>query len=132
MRASIAISAALAFFATTFVSAAPAAKTAVVAAADCNPSYNVPSSTPCFTACNVVSGQEWVPGWTMDHTSPKFIPSLTLMCNKTAPEYRKFMTKAGTCMAQCTSDDPESFNKEFQGACAWWNAHKDAGNCVGA
>jgi hypothetical protein len=120
MHSAIAFSALLAFIASA-VSAAPAA---VAAAANCNPSYNVASSTPCFTACNVVAGQEWVPGWTMDSTSALFIPSLTLMCTKTAPEYRSFMTKAGTCMAQCTADDPEKFNAEFAGACAWWATHK--------
>jgi hypothetical protein len=123
MRATIVISALVAFIATS-VSAAPAA-----AVADCNPSYNVASSTPCFTACNVVAGQQWVPGWTMDHTSPKFIASLSLMCTKTAPEYRQFMTNAGTCMAKCTNDDPELFNKEFAGACAWWTANKDKTLC---
>lgn len=123
MHATIAFSALVALIASSVVSAAPV---------DCNPSYNVPTSTPCFTACNVVAGQEWVPGWTMDHNSPNFIPSLTLMCDKTAPAYRSFMTKAGTCMAQCKNDDPELFNKEFAGACAWWKTHKDAGNCVGA
>ncbi|KAL7308176.1 hypothetical protein PS15m_012062 [Mucor circinelloides] len=120
MRASIAFSAVLAFVASS-VSAAPSAR----ATTDCNPSYNVPSSTPCFTACNVAAGQTWVPGWTMDSTSPLFIDSLSLMCTKTGPNYIKFMTAAGTCMAKCTSDDPELFNKEFAGACAWWAVHKD-------
>lgn len=120
MRASIAFSAALALVA-SFVSAAPSPR----ATTDCNPSYNVPSSTPCFTACNVAAGQTWVPGWTMDSTSPLFIDSLSLMCTKTGPNYIKFMTAAGTCMAKCTGDDPESFNKEFAGACAWWADHKN-------
>lgn len=42
MRTTIAISAAIATFATTAL------------AADCNPSYNTPASTECYTACNVV------------------------------------------------------------------------------
>ena len=118
MRATLAISALVAFVAS--VSAAPAAK-----ATNCNPSYNVAPSTPCFLACNVAAGQDYVTGWTMDSTSPKFVPSLAIMCNKTGPNYRNFMTKAGTCMAKCTNDDPELFNKEFSGACAWWNVHKN-------
>lgn len=117
MRA-IAISALVAFVAS--VSAAPGAKRA-----DCNPTYNVPTSTPCFTACNVAAGQDYLTGWTMDHTSPLFVSSLAIMCNKTGPNYRAFMTKAGTCMSKCTGDDPELFNQEFQGACAWWNVHKN-------
>lgn len=60
----------------------------------------------------------------MDHTSPNFIPSLTLMCNKGTSEYLAFMSKAGMCMAAC-SDDPELFNAEFAGACAWWATHKN-------
>jgi hypothetical protein len=116
MRASIAISALVAFVASS-VSAAPAAT-------DCNPTYNVAPSTPCFTQCNVDAGQEWVPGWTMDSTSPYFISSLALMCTKTGPYYRAFMTKAGTCMSKCTGDDPELFNVEFRDACAWWAEHK--------
>lgn len=43
MRSSIAISAAIATFATSAF------------AANCNPSYNVAPSTECYTACNVVS-----------------------------------------------------------------------------
>lgn len=60
----------------------------------------------------------------MDHTSSNFIPSLTLMCNKGTSEYLAFMSKAGMCMAGC-SDDPELFNAEFAGACAWWAIHKN-------
>jgi hypothetical protein len=120
MRATIAISTLVAFVASS-VSAAPAAT-------NCNPSYNVAPSTPCFTNCNVVAGQEWVPGWTTDSTSPLFISSLALMCNKTGPNYRSFMTKAGTCMSKCAGDDPELFNAEFRDACAWWAVHKN-GTC---
>jgi hypothetical protein len=39
------------FLAASLVNAAPAAR----AAADCNPSYDVASSTECITNCNVVS-----------------------------------------------------------------------------
>lgn len=60
----------------------------------------------------------------MDHTSSNFIASLTLMCNKGTSEYLAFMSKAGMCMAGCT-DDPELFNAEFAGACAWWAIHKN-------
>lgn len=120
MRASIAISALVAFVASS-VSAAPAAAKAT----NCNPSYAVPTSTPCFTACNVAAGQTYVSGWTMDPNSPLFVSSLAVMCNKTGPNYRAFMTSAGTCMAKCTGDDPEKFNAEFSGACAWWNTHKN-------
>lgn len=60
----------------------------------------------------------------MDHTSPNFLASLTLMCNKGTSEYLAFMSKAGMCMAGC-SDDPELFNAEFAGACAWWAIHKN-------
>ncbi|KAL7325210.1 hypothetical protein PS15p_207726 [Mucor circinelloides] len=113
MRSTIAISAAIATFATSAF------------AANCNPSYNVPGSTECFTACNVKNGQKWVPGWTMDHTSELFLDSLALMCNKSGPNYGSFMAAAGMCMAGCTGDDPELFNAEFAGACAWWNTHKN-------
>lgn len=61
----------------------------------------------------------------MDHTSKDFLPSLALMCNKSGPNYMTFMTNAGMCMAACAGDDPNLFNAEFQGACAWWNTHKD-------
>jgi hypothetical protein len=117
MRASIAISTLVAFVASA-VSAAPATT-------NCNPTYNVPTSTPCFTACNVAAGQTYVAGWTMNPTSPLFVSSLAIMCNKTGPNYRAFMTTAGMCMAKCTGDDPELFNAEFAGACAWWNQHKN-------
>lgn len=60
----------------------------------------------------------------MDHTSPNFIASLTLMCNKGTSEYLAFMSKAGLCMAGC-SDDQALFNNEFAGACAWWAEHKN-------
>lgn len=60
----------------------------------------------------------------MDHTSPNFIKSLTLMCNKGTSEYLAFMSKAGMCMAGCP-DDQALFNNEFAGACAWWAQHKD-------
>lgn len=60
----------------------------------------------------------------MDHTSPNFIPSLTLMCNKGTSEYLAFMSKAGMCMAGCP-DDQALFNNEFAGACAWWAEHKN-------
>jgi hypothetical protein len=62
-------------------------------------------------------------GWTIDHTSPKFLDSLKLMCTKGTPEYTAFMTKAGMCMAGC-KDDPELFNAEFAGACGWYAQHK--------
>ncbi|KAK4509030.1 uncharacterized protein ATC70_007379 [Mucor velutinosus] len=113
MRSAIAISAAIATFATSAF------------AANCNPSYNTPGSTECFTKCNVNAGQKWVPGWTMDHTSELFLDSLALMCNKSGPNYGSFMATAGMCMARCTGDDPELFNAEFAGACAWWNTHKN-------
>ncbi|KAI9344726.1 hypothetical protein BD770DRAFT_397381 [Pilaira anomala] len=119
MRSAIAFSAVLAFVASA-VSAAPA----TAAATNCNPSYNVAPSTTCFTGCNVQAGQKYVTGWTMDSTSPLFIQSLAVMCEKTSPNYRAFMTTAGTCMAACTGDDPELFNAEFQGACAWYAQHK--------
>ncbi|KAI8970310.1 hypothetical protein BDF20DRAFT_826256 [Mycotypha africana] len=114
MRNSLVICAAIA----TFVSSA-------AAAVDCNPSYNVPPSTTCFTNCNIQTGQKWVPGWTMDHTSPLFLDSLALMCNKAGPNYMNFMTNAGMCMAKCTGDDPDLFTAEFTAACAWWNKHKN-------
>ena len=60
----------------------------------------------------------------MDHTSSNFLASLTLMCNKGTSEYLAFMSKAGMCMAACT-DNPELFNAEFAGACAWWAIHKN-------
>lgn len=120
MRATIAISTLVAFV-TSSVSAAPAAR----AATDCNPTYDVAPSTTCFTNCNTVAGQVFVPGWTMDSASPLFIASLEIMCDKTSANYRTFMTNAGTCMAQCTGDDPELFNAEFRDACAWWAIHKD-------
>ncbi|KAI9281497.1 hypothetical protein BY458DRAFT_486898 [Sporodiniella umbellata] len=111
----------------SFTVAAVASATLVASAlaANCNPSYNVPGSGECYTNCNVQAGQKYVPGWTMDHTSELFIKSISVMCNKTGPDYRNFMTAAGTCMAACKNDDPEQFNKEFQGACAWWKTHKN-------
>ncbi|CAO3610744.1 unnamed protein product [Mucor hiemalis] len=112
MRSTIAIAAAATFASTAL-------------AANCNPSYNVAPSTACFTKCNVDKGQKWVPGWTMDSKSEKFLDSLALMCNKSGPNYGSFMAAAGMCMAGCTGDDPELFNKEFAGACAWWGTHKN-------
>ncbi|ORE02472.1 hypothetical protein BCV72DRAFT_297726 [Rhizopus microsporus var. microsporus] len=113
MRSTIAISAvAVSLFTSAF-------------AANCNPSYNVPGSGECYTNCNIKAGQKFVPGWTMDHTSELFIKSLTVMCDKSGPNYASFMTTAGICMAGCKDSDPEDFNKEFAGACAWWNAHKN-------
>ncbi|KAI9281513.1 hypothetical protein BY458DRAFT_574888 [Sporodiniella umbellata] len=94
-------------------------------AANCNPSYNVPGSGECYTNCNIKAGQKYVPGWTMDHTSELFLKSLAIMCNKSGPNYGMFMTTAGICMAGCKNDDPEQFNKEFAGACGWWNTHKN-------
>ncbi|KAG2236094.1 hypothetical protein BDF21DRAFT_398695 [Thamnidium elegans] len=116
MHAAIAFSAVIAFVASA-VSAAPAAA--------CNPSYNVAPSTPCFLGCNVAAGQQYVPGWTMDNTSPLFLDSLKLMCTKGTPEYTGFMTAAGTCMMTCSGDDPALFFAEFSNACAWYAAHKD-------
>ncbi|KAL9551467.1 hypothetical protein MBANPS3_004257 [Mucor bainieri] len=108
----------------TLAIAVVAAAAVAVSAEDCNPSYNVPTSGTCFTNCNVNAGNTFVSGWTMDHTSPNFIPSLTLMCNKGTAEYLAFMSKAGMCMASCT-DDQALFNNEFAGACAWWAEHKN-------
>ncbi|KAI8882177.1 hypothetical protein K501DRAFT_273902 [Backusella circina FSU 941] len=121
------------FLAASLVNAAPTAR----ATTDCNPSYNVAGSTECFTNCNIASittvlfiylfaaGNAFVPGWTMDSTSPLFIDSLELMCDRNGTNYRTFMTNAGMCMASCTGDDPELFNAEWSGACAWWAEHKD-------
>lgn len=122
MRFTSIVASALLSIAASSVNAAPLE---VRQTTDCNPSYDVAPSTPCFTNCNVVAGQTWVPGWTMDHTSPLFLSSLALMCNKTGPNYRAFMTAAGTCMAGCSGDDPTLFAQEFAGACAWWAIHKD-------
>jgi hypothetical protein len=72
-----------------------------------------------------MAGQDFVPGWTMDHTSPKFLDSLKLMCTKGTSEYMAFMTKAGMCMTRCTNDPQELFINEFAGACGWYSAHKD-------
>ncbi|KAI9357889.1 hypothetical protein BD770DRAFT_472718 [Pilaira anomala] len=108
----------------TSIALAIVAATAVVAK-DCNPSYNVAPSTECFTGCNEKAGSSIVPGWTMDHTSEKFLDSLKLMCTKTTAEYTQFMTTAGMCMIACAGDDPELFNKEFAGACAWYAEHKN-------
>ncbi|KAI8087055.1 uncharacterized protein B0P05DRAFT_465858, partial [Gilbertella persicaria] len=113
MRPTLAISVAIATLASTAL------------AADCNPSYNIASSTECYTNCNVKAGQKYVDGWTMDHTSPLFLDSLAIMCNKSGPNYGSFMTTAGICMTSCAGDDPELFNKEFASACAWWNEHKN-------
>ncbi|GAN03003.1 hypothetical protein MAM1_0032c02453 [Mucor ambiguus] len=108
----------------TLAIAAVAAAAIAVSAEDCNPSYNVATSGTCFTNCNVNAGNSFVSGWTMDHTSPNFISSLTLMCNKGTSEYLAFMSKAGMCMAGCP-DDQSLFNNEFAGACAWWAEHKN-------
>ncbi|CEP16986.1 hypothetical protein [Parasitella parasitica] len=78
---------------------------------------DLPSASP------IQAGQEWVSGWTMNFSSPLFLDSLKLMCTKYTADYMPFMTKAGTCMAACTSDDPEYFNAEFAGACAWYAQH---------
>ncbi|KAI9337090.1 hypothetical protein BD770DRAFT_300421, partial [Pilaira anomala] len=94
-------------------------------AADCNPSYNVAPSTECFTACNVKAGQKFVPGWTMDSKSELFVKSLTVMCDKSSSNYGSFMATAGMCMVACAGDDPELFNAEWAGACAWWADHKN-------
>ncbi|CEP12857.1 hypothetical protein [Parasitella parasitica] len=104
--------------------AAVAVVAVAVYAEDCNPSYDVPTSGTCFTNCNINAGNTFLSGWTMDHTSPNFITSLSLMCNKGTSEYLAFMSKAGMCMAGCP-DDPELFNSEFAGACAWWAIHKN-------
>ncbi|CAO3683055.1 unnamed protein product [Rhizopus stolonifer] len=94
-------------------------------AANCNPSYNVAGSGECYTNCNIKAGEKYVSGWTMDYTSELFIKSLSIMCNKTGPNYTSFMTTAGICMAGCTESNPDDFNNEFAGACAWWNVHKN-------
>ncbi|GAA5797031.1 hypothetical protein HPULCUR_002409 [Helicostylum pulchrum] len=109
----------------TSIAIAVVAAAATAVSADCNPSYNVPTSTPCFTACNVKAGSAVVSGWTMDSSSEKFIPSLAVMCNKGTDQYRDFMTVAGMCMMKCAGDDPELFNAEFAGACAWYGSHKN-------
>ncbi|KAG2233456.1 hypothetical protein INT48_008862 [Thamnidium elegans] len=109
----------------TSIAIAIVAAAATAVSADCNPSYNVPTSTPCFTACNVKAGSAVVPGWTMDSSSENFLPSLKLMCTKNVPAFTEFMTVAGTCMMGCAGDDPELFNAEFAGACAWYASHKD-------
>ncbi|KAI9273311.1 hypothetical protein EDC94DRAFT_644577 [Helicostylum pulchrum] len=109
----------------TSIAIAIVAAAATAVSADCNPSYNVPTSTPCFTGCNVKAGSAVVSGWTMDSSSEKFIPSLAVMCNKGTDQYRNFMTVAGTCMMTCAGDDPELFNAEFAGACAWYGSHKN-------
>lgn len=114
MHSAIAFSAVIAFVAS-----------AVSAATNCNPSYNVPASTPCFLGCNVAAGQQHVTGWTMDSTSPLFLDSLKLMCTKGTPAYTSFMTAAGMCMMTCTGDDPNLFFTEFAGACAWYGEHKN-------
>ncbi|KAI8971509.1 hypothetical protein BDF20DRAFT_884888 [Mycotypha africana] len=101
-----------------------AAAATVVSSQDCNPSYNVPSSSECFTNCNTQAGSKYVAGWTMDHTSENFLPSLKLMCTKGTSEYLAFMTQAGMCMAKCP-DDPTLFSNEFAGACAWYEQHKN-------
>ncbi|KAG1138502.1 hypothetical protein G6F37_010472 [Rhizopus arrhizus] len=112
---------------TTFVISATTAAVLVTSAlaSNCNPSYNVPTSGECYTSCNIKAGENYVHGWTMDHTSELFIESLSIMCNKTGPNYIKFMTTAGMCMAACKDSNPDDFNNEFAGACAWWNVHKN-------
>ncbi|GAA5806882.1 hypothetical protein MFLAVUS_000230 [Mucor flavus] len=97
---------------------------ATAVSAVCNPSYNVTTSGECFTGCNVEAGNNFLPGWTMDPASDKFIPSLKLMCSKGTVQYTAFMTKAGMCMMKCT-DPQELFNNEFAGACGWYAEHKD-------
>ncbi|KAI9485256.1 MAG: hypothetical protein EXX96DRAFT_471815 [Benjaminiella poitrasii] len=119
---------------TTTKTTTKAAATTTSAATNCNPSYNVPGSTECYTNCNIQAGQKWVSGWTMDHTSPLFLDSLALMCDRTGANYGSFMATAGMCMAGCTGDDPELFNQEWASACAWWAEHKadtcDAGTAT--
>ncbi|KAI8988847.1 hypothetical protein BDB01DRAFT_757532 [Pilobolus umbonatus] len=95
-----------------------------VAAQNCNPTYNVAGSGECFTGCNIKAGQAYYKDWTMDSTSPHFIPSLQVMCTKGNPVYTAFMTSAGMCMMSC-KDDQDLFNKEFAGACAWYAEHKN-------
>ncbi|GAA5806879.1 hypothetical protein MFLAVUS_000227 [Mucor flavus] len=109
----------------TSIAIAIVAASATAVSANCNPSYNVPTSTPCFTACNVKAGSAVVSGWTMDSSSAKFIPSLNVMCNKGTAQYTEFMTVAGMCMMTCAGDDPELFKAEFAGACAWHASHKN-------
>ncbi|KAI7901601.1 uncharacterized protein BX663DRAFT_418034, partial [Cokeromyces recurvatus] len=95
-----------------------------VSAQNCNPTYNVASSGECFTNCNIKTGQKYLSGWTMDHTSPLFIDSLNLMCTKGTAEYLAFMSEAGICMSRCP-DNPALFADEFAGACAWYAQHKN-------
>ncbi|KAG1315124.1 hypothetical protein G6F64_000906 [Rhizopus arrhizus] len=95
----------------------------VLSTQDCNPTYDTPSAGPCFADCNEKAGKTFFSDWTNDKSSPQFLKSLTLMCQKGTSDYTSFMTKAGICMVSCAN--PELFNAEFAGACAWWQAHKD-------
>ncbi|KAG0847785.1 hypothetical protein G6F17_012223 [Rhizopus arrhizus] len=67
----------------------------VLSAQDCNPTYDTPSAGSCFADCNEKAGKTFFSDWTNDKSSPQFLKSLTLMCQKGTSDYTSFMTKAG-------------------------------------
>ncbi|KAI9301479.1 hypothetical protein BJ944DRAFT_271450 [Cunninghamella echinulata] len=102
------------------------AATTYVAAQSCNSSFNVTSTGECIQKCSIDAGKSIDPNYNLNPSSPNFIKSVGLFCNKQNSDYIAFMTKAGTCWTGCDKASQDAYTKvEFPATCQWYQAHKD-------
>ncbi|KAI8065521.1 hypothetical protein BC940DRAFT_276144 [Gongronella butleri] len=98
----------------------------VVAAQNCNPSWNVTSAGTCMDNCAIQAGSAVMPNFSLNSTSADFVSSLAVECDRANINYVAFMTKAGTCWLGCPKDEQNDYTQRaFNQTCAWYKAHKD-------
>ncbi|KAI9491728.1 hypothetical protein BDB00DRAFT_746836, partial [Zychaea mexicana] len=99
---------------------------AALAAANCNPSYDVAEPGPCVKECKIKAGQDMWAQWTDDPASADFIESLSYKCERGTPAYTTYMTQSGMCVMNCSADEQADYgNREHADSCAWYQEHKD-------
>ncbi|ORX51945.1 hypothetical protein DM01DRAFT_240242, partial [Hesseltinella vesiculosa] len=97
----------------------------LVAAQHCNPTYNVVSAGSCIDNCAQQAGSAALPSFSLNSTSPDFIGSLAVECDRSNINYVSFMTKAGSCWLTCSKAEQDDYTQRaFNQTCSWYQQHK--------
>ncbi|ORX99090.1 hypothetical protein K493DRAFT_348774 [Basidiobolus meristosporus CBS 931.73] len=74
----------------------------------------------CIDKCSLATGTKLIDGFTVDPTSPDFMKSLDVFCDKTGPHYNAYMNEAMECMGKFPKDQLDGFMKNFRPICNWY------------
>ncbi|KAK9763160.1 hypothetical protein K7432_010421 [Basidiobolus ranarum] len=104
-------------------SANSTASTAPVAPVSCKElgDYKLASPGSCIDDCNLQAGRTFFSDYTKDAKSPNFVKSLAYECDRSHADRISFMSKAGICMAKCSTAEQDSYTNAYKAICGWYS-----------